>query len=97
MFGVRKFLLAAGYREDARISYEMSLKSEHFYSTIGIHPCRATEPYKKLKEPEQRQQALESYFKEIQSFIEQSQPGKIIAIGECGLDYDRLEYADKES
>jgi TatD DNase family protein len=64
LFGVKKFLLAAGYIEDARTSYEMSLKSEHFYSTIGIHPCRATEPYKKLtpEQPEQRTQALESYF-----------------------------------
>ena len=46
-FGVRKFLFAAGYLEDARISLDLSNRSEHFYATIGIHPCRALEPYKK--------------------------------------------------
>ena len=100
MFGVKKFLLAAGYIEDAKTSYEMSLKSEHFYSTVGIHPCRATEPYKQLEptaSKEQREVALKSYFREIESILEKSQPGKFIAIGECGLDYDRLEYSDKES
>lgn len=45
MFGVKKFLFAAGYIEDAQISLDLSLKSEHFYATIGIHPCRALSPY----------------------------------------------------
>ena len=45
MFGVKKFLFAAGYIEDANISYALSQKSDNFYATIGIHPCRALEPY----------------------------------------------------
>ena len=47
MFGVKKYLFAAGYIEDAHVSYDLSLKSEHFYATVGIHPCRALEPYLK--------------------------------------------------
>ena len=46
MFGVRKFLFAAGYLEDARISLDLSSRNENFYATIGVHPCRALEPYK---------------------------------------------------
>ena len=38
---------------------------------------------------------LEEYFVQIDQFIENATPGKIIAIGECGLDYDRYEFADK--
>ena len=49
MFGIRKFLFAGGYIEDAQLSYEMSLKSEDFFATVGIHPCRANEPYKRTK------------------------------------------------
>lgn len=45
-FGVNKFLFAAGHIDDAKTSYDLSLKSEHFYATVGIHPCRALEPYK---------------------------------------------------
>ena len=48
LLGVRKFLFAAGYIEDAIESYNLSLKSEDFYATVGIHPCRALEPYKSL-------------------------------------------------
>jgi len=46
MFGVNKFLFAAGYLEDGKISLDLSMKSDDFYATIGIHPCRALEPYK---------------------------------------------------
>jgi len=45
-FGVKKFLFAAGHIPDARASYDLSLKSDDFYATVGIHPCRALEPYK---------------------------------------------------
>ena len=69
MFGVQKFLFAAGYIEDARTSYDLSLKSDHFYATVGIHPCRATEPYKNIEgapkfedlTEEQKTEALSKY------------------------------------
>jgi len=44
-YGVKKYLFAAGYIEDAKISYQLSLKSNDFYATIGVHPCRAKEPF----------------------------------------------------
>jgi TatD DNase family protein len=49
-FGVKKMLFAAGYIEDAKISYQLSKRSEHFYATVGIHPCRALEPYKSINQ-----------------------------------------------
>ena len=45
MFGVKKYLFAAGYIEDAKISLALANKGDDFYSTIGVHPCRATEIY----------------------------------------------------
>ena len=73
MFGVDRFLFAAGFLEDAKISLELSSKSERFYATVGVHPCRALEPYKgKISQdkkdsselaPEQRQELLTEYFK----------------------------------
>ena len=107
-YGVRKFLLAGGYIHDALDSYQLSLKSEDFYSTIGVHPCRAKEPYidydKDMKEQNQEEkkgnddEVLERYFKKIDEILSTTDiKEKFVAIGECGLDYDRLEYADKET
>lgn len=45
-YGVRKFLFAGGYIKDALDSYNLALKSNDFYCTIGVHPCRAVEPFK---------------------------------------------------
>ena len=107
MFGVKKFLFAAGYLDDARISLDLSSRSENFYATIGIHPCRAIEPYKhRLSEnrfdasslsDSEKQTMLDDYIERIDKFIADAPPGKIVAIGECGLDYDRFDFADKES
>ena len=45
-FGVQKFLFSAISLEDGVKSLELSKGSNDFYSTIGVHPTRATEPYK---------------------------------------------------
>ena len=41
-FNVFKMLFASGNYEDAEESYKLSTKSNHYYITIGVHPCRAS-------------------------------------------------------
>ena len=41
-YNVAKMLFAAGNYEDAEESYKLALKSNDYYITIGVHPCRAT-------------------------------------------------------
>ncbi len=97
-YGVRKFLFAAGYIHDALDSYQMSLQSEDFYATIGVHPCRSSEPFKKMSAGVTREEALSEYMHKIDEIISTSErKDKFRLIGECGLDYDRFEYADKET
>ena len=78
--------------EDAKKSYDLSVKSEDYYITIGVHPCRASEVFKDNG-------TVESYQKSIEETIETyfQDKSKLVAIGECGLDYDRFTYADKET
>ena len=83
------------------------MRSDNFYTTVGIHPCRALEPYKSHMKPGDvqdgsvieaglRKNLLDKYYEQLDEFIGRSASlGKIVAIGECGLDYDRFEYADK--
>ena len=54
------------------------------YSTVGVHPTRCNE------------------FKDIKSHVAalldviNSSDNSVVAVGECGLDYDRLHFCDKE-
>lgn len=61
-----------------------------FYATVGCHPTRSTELAK---------QAEGVYMQSIDKLISDhlTGPGRAVAVGECGLDYDRLHFADKES
>lgn len=80
-------LFASGYIEDALTSYNLALKGPNFYSTIGVHPCRAKEC----------SENVEDYFLSIRKTIKEfKDKSKLVAIGECGLDYDRFDYAGKE-
>lgn len=61
---------------------------DRLYSTAGIHPTRCSEF------EEEQADAI------IQELIAIAKAGKeskkIVAIGEFGLDYDRLHFCDKE-
>ncbi|PVG03237.1 hypothetical protein CPB86DRAFT_779579 [Serendipita vermifera] len=59
------------------------------YATVGCHPTRSTQM---AKGPEQ-------YLKSLDDLISKhlEGPGRAVAVGECGLDYDRLFFADKET
>jgi TatD DNase family protein len=88
---VDRMLFASGCIEDLHDSYNLCLKSPQglFYTTIGVHPCRALEAEKSNIEVPQ-------YFLNMREICDKYKD-KIIAIGECGLDYDRFHYSPKES
>ena len=93
---MRKFLFAGGYLDDALHSRDLARGSPDFYATIGIHPCRATEPFKE-DGAMGKEEKLEKYLKKIEEELDRdrNEDKKYVAVGECGLDYDRFEYADK--
>jgi TatD DNase family protein len=52
-FGVNGFLFASGHIEDALTSLDLCQRTANSYGTIGIHPCRAAEPYIRAKLPKE--------------------------------------------
>lgn len=41
---------------------------------------------------------MKTYFEKMRAILlDETKRGKMVAIGECGLDYDRFEYAGKEA
>ncbi|EGG15545.1 deoxyribonuclease [Cavenderia fasciculata] len=59
------------------------------FTTIGVHPTRCTEI-------ETYPGGSEAYFKELIELANNNKD-KIVAVGEFGLDYDRLEFCPKET
>ncbi|CAN0847592.1 Deoxyribonuclease TATDN1 [Linum grandiflorum] len=63
--------------------------AERLFCTVGVHPTRCTE-FEESGDPENHFQALLSLAKEG------IQKGKVVAVGESGLDYDRLQFCSAE-
>lgn len=64
----------------------MVKKYENCYTTIGIHPCHA-----------QDEKSLKKDIYDIMDKYIIDNKQNVVAVGECGLDYDRLHFADKKS
>jgi len=61
------------------------------YATVGVHPTRA---YAFRDDPD----GADAHVAKLLRVAEDStRDGAIVAIGECGLDYDRLEFCDAET
>jgi len=88
-YGVEKLLFAGTHLKDGKESHELSLRDPNYYCTAGIHPCRASQ-YVLDK------MSFEDYVAETEKLIQNAKEGKMIAVGECGLDYDRFKFASKE-
>lgn len=61
---------------------------ENLYCTVGCHPTRCNE-FDEAKTPE-------TYFNSLTDVIN-SNRAKVVAIGECGLDNQRLHFCPKET
>lgn len=94
--GVHKMLFTAGTLDESMKSLAMtrSMQSvggfDHLYSTVGVHPTRSTD----LADPVQTETIMSGL---RQCITDGKSDHKVVAIGECGLDYDRLHFCSKEA
>ncbi|XP_075559122.1 deoxyribonuclease TATDN1 isoform X1 [Dermacentor variabilis] len=88
--GVHRILVTGGSLEDSRQALELA--SAHgglLWSTVGCHPTRCGE-FEGPHGPPDR------YLEQLSGLVRQG-AGRVAALGEMGLDYERLQFCDRET
>lgn len=86
--GVVAQILTGGNLAESQEALELARQREGFYSTAGCHPTRTSEM-------EKHADGAEAYLSKIKGLIQadKTKGGKVVSVGECGLDYDRLHFS----
>ncbi|KAF8337890.1 uncharacterized protein EI90DRAFT_3144312 [Cantharellus anzutake] len=89
--GVKNAVITGGSLSESRSAINLA-RQLGMYATIGCHPTRSKEFDKYMGGPE-------AYLSALDNLISKSLEGKgrVVAVGECGLDYDRLHFASPDT
>ncbi|KAI7990335.1 putative deoxyribonuclease TATDN1 [Camellia lanceoleosa] len=83
--GVDRIIVTGGSLEESKEALAIAETDARLFCTVGVHPTRCKE-FDESGDPEK-------HFQELLSLAKMGvEKGKVVAIGECGLDYDRLHF-----
>ncbi|VDB99591.1 unnamed protein product [Peniophora sp. CBMAI 1063] len=88
--GVKSMIVTGGSLEESKEA--LALAREHnLYATVGCHPTRSNEFDAYADGPSAYLEALDELIRD-----NLTGPGRVVAVGECGLDYDRLHFSSAD-
>lgn len=97
---VDRIIITCGTLEESRKGLELAQSDDRLFCTVGVHPTRcATELFDSSSSSSSSDESLNmTYIQNLKDVVTQGkEEGHVVAIGELGLDYARLEFSDKES
>lgn len=86
--GIKKMIITAGRLSEAKESLALAKKNDNLFCTVGCHPTRCVE-FEESENPD-------SYFNQLLQLAQENKD-KIVAVGECGLDYDREHFCPRST
>eukprot|EP01084_Bolivina_argentea_P089063 160784_1 len=88
--GLTHIIVTAGNLQEAKDALKFVECDPRLFSTIGVHPTRCNEFDDEKNDFDYLNQLIQVAKKGAKS-------GKIVAVGECGLDFERLQFCDKQT
>ena len=89
--GVRRIMVTGGALAESREALDLARRDPRLVCTVGVHPTRCSEFEAAPGGGAAHLDALLALAREGQA------EGKCAAVGECGLDYARLQFCPKET
>ncbi|KAJ1410189.1 hypothetical protein B484DRAFT_320592, partial [Ochromonadaceae sp. CCMP2298] len=87
--GVHSMIFTGSSVAESRKTLAFCNDYDNVFATVGVHPCSAEDFSKR---------GADVVIAELKETIDRGLAGgKIAALGEFGLDYDRLQYCEKET
>eukprot|EP00667_Euglena_gracilis_P011433 EG_transcript_11680 len=86
--GLERVIVTGTSLKESQQALALAQGHPGLYCTAGVHPTRSREIAD--------DRSAESHLEELQSIITTG-GDKVVAVGECGLDYDRLNFADRDT
>eukprot|EP00899_Mesostigma_viride_P014041 jgi/Mesvir1/22638/Mv14073-RA.1 len=84
--------ITGGSLAESREAMHMAEMDGRLFSTVGVHPTRCNEFENASISP-----SPAAHLDALHALIaDGKRSGKVVAVGECGLDYDRLQFCDKD-